>query len=86
MANQEGKKKTVKVAGESYTLQNPGVRWYIKHTDQCKDVRGNLSNEKYMDGLIEMVVIQSVTMDDFESLANLRKLIDEIEIFLGAKA
>ena len=82
----EGNKKTVKINGESYTMQNPGVRWYIKHTDKCKDARGNLSNEKYMDGLLEMVVIQDVSMEDFDKLSDLKELIDEIETFLGAKA
>ena len=85
MANNEGDKKTVKVGGEKYTLQNPGVRWYIKHTDQCKGTQGNLSNEKYMDGLLEMVVIQDVDMDDFENVGDLKDLVDEIEKFLGAK-
>ncbi|TDX43703.1 hypothetical protein [Orenia marismortui] len=80
----EGKKKTVKVNGKDYTLQHPGIRWFIKHSDSSKDTQGNFSNEKYIDGLLENVVIQQVTMEDFDSISALRELVDEIETFLGA--
>lgn len=80
----EGKKKTIHIGAKDYTLQHPGIRWYIKHADQAKDVQGNLSNEKYIDGLLENVVIQNVAMEDFESIADLRDLVQEIESFLGA--
>jgi len=80
----EGKKKTIKIGDTDYTLQHPGIRWYIKHADNSKDGMGNLSNEKYIDGLLENVVIQQVTMEDFESITELRDLVQEIESFLGA--
>lgn len=83
MAN-EVKKKTVHIGGKEYTLQYPGIRWYIKHADQAKDLQGNLSNEKYIDGLLENVVIENITMDDFNSIGELRDLVQEIESFLGA--
>lgn len=80
----EAKKKTVKIGGKDYTFQHPGIRWYIKHADNSKDAMGNLSNEKYIDGLLENVVLQQVTMEDFESITDLRDLVQEIESFLGA--
>ncbi len=78
-------KKVIKIGDKEFSLQQPGVRWYIKHSDECKDGKGNLSYEKYIDGLLEMVVIQDIKMDDFENVKNVRKLVDEIEKFLGAK-
>ena len=84
MGKSEGDKDTVTVAGEKYPLQHPGVRWYIKHTDRCKDANGNLVFEKYIDGLFEMVCTKPVDMDDFDDIGNMRDLVDEIETFLGA--
>jgi hypothetical protein len=81
----EGNRKTVHIGDKTFMLQNPGVRWYIKHTDQSKDMRGNLQFEKYVDGLLEMVVIQEVTMEAFDDVGKMRELVDEIENFLGAK-
>lgn len=83
MANQ-GDKGTVKVGGEKYPVQHPGVRWYIQHTDRSKDVQGNLQFEKYIDGLLENVVLKDLDMDDFDGVGELRELVDEIEKFLGA--
>lgn len=80
----EAKKKTINISGKNYTLQNPGIRWYIKHADKAKDAQGNLSNEKYIDGLLENVVLEEVKIDDFVSITELRDLIQEIESFLGA--
>jgi hypothetical protein len=48
-------------------------------------MRGNLQFEKNVDGLLEMVVIQEVTMEDFDDVGKMRELVDEIENFLGAK-
>jgi len=85
MATEEGDKATVTVDGEKYPLQHPGTRWYIKHTDNCKDRFGNLVNEDYIDGLFEMICTKNVSMDDFRKLSNMQELVDEIEKFLGAE-
>lgn len=80
----EGQKGVAKVSGKEYPLQHPGIRWYLKHTDKCKNQHGVLQSEKYIDGLLENVVISDVKIDDFESINDLHKLIEDIESFLGA--
>jgi len=82
----EGNKKTVKIKDKEYCLQNPGVRAYIKHQDECTDRFGNLVFEKYVDGLFEKVVIQpaNLSMDDFDSVGAVEELVEEIESFLKA--
>lgn len=83
----KGDKNTVKIKGDEYTFQHPGVRWYIKHTDQCKDQNNNLNQERYIEGLLEMVVIQDVEIDDFDEMDGgitaLQELVQKIENFLG---
>lgn len=82
----EGDKITVPIGDKKYVIQHPGVRWYIKHTDKATDRRGNPSNEKYIDGLLDMCVIQNVSMDDFENVDHMYDLVEAIESFLGARA
>lgn len=77
------KQKTVPVGGTDYTLQHPGVRWYLQNTDRHKTRGGNMNSEAYIGSLLENVVIEpKVKIDDFESLGDLEKLVSEIESFL----
>lgn len=69
----EGQKKTIPAGDKKLTLQNPGVRWYIKHSDKCRDRFGMMSREKYISGLLDNVVIQTVKMDDFDTKSEDKK-------------
>ena len=82
--SKEGNKSVVKVNDVEYPVQHPGVRWYIKHTDASRDKKGNLSNEMYIDGLLEMVVVKEVKMEDFNEVGELQELVEKLESFLGA--
>jgi hypothetical protein len=62
----EGNKKTISVGDNKYTLQNPGVRWYIKHQDKCRDRYGSTSKKRYIAGLLDNVVINPLKVDDFD--------------------
>lgn len=78
------KQKKVTINGKEFTLQHPGVRWYVKTTDVCKNHLGVLQNEKYIDAIFENVVVDPVVkMDDFDDdYETMNKLVLEVERFL----
>jgi hypothetical protein len=87
----EGSKKTISVGESKYTLQNPGVRWYIKHQDKCRDRYGSTSRKKYIAGLLDNVVINPVKVDDFDVKGQKEKKVtvngDEYTVeYIGNKA
>jgi len=77
--------KEFELNGKKYKLINPGVRWLLKHTDQCTNKNGQVSNEKYMDGLIENCVSPKLTIDEFETTADLQEVASLIEDFHGKR-
>ncbi|MFP4457550.1 MAG: hypothetical protein ACLFPS_07815 [Clostridia bacterium] len=82
MPKNDNVKKTIN--GVEYHLQHPGVEWVIDHTDKCTNAQGNLVRKKYMQGLFDMVVIEpsKLTFDDFDSVSEMRDVVNEIESFL----
>lgn len=78
------KQTTIKVSGKDYLLQHPGARWYAKHNDNSTMKNGQLSTEKYIDGLLENVVIEpKVKFEDFDTdMGALEEIITKIEGFL----
>lgn len=85
------KQKQIKVNGEEFVLQHPGVRWYINLTDKCKNQFGVLQNEEYLDKLLENVVVdpQGLNLDSFGPDKDypatiMQDLKEEIENFLNA--
>ncbi len=82
------KQTKVKVNDIEYTLQNPGYRWYIKHTG-IANKGGSMDQEYLMDKYFETVVVEpKVSMEDFEEKDELGgfkamlELISECEKFL----
>ncbi|MBM7623648.1 hypothetical protein [Sporohalobacter salinus] len=87
------KQKQIEINGTKFTLQHPGVRWYINLTDRCRSNQfGVLLKEKYNDELLSHVVVKP---DDIKSLDSfgpdgnydtdtLGKLIEETESFLNS--
>lgn len=69
----EGQKKTVELKEEKYTMQNPGVRWYIKHSDRCRDRFGMMSREKYISGLLDNVILQPIKIENFDDKSEDKK-------------
>lgn len=87
----EGRKKTITVGENKYTLQSPGVRWYVKHQDNCRDRFNSMSNKKYISGLLDMVVINPVKISSFDHKGEKQKkvIVDEKEYtinYIGNKA
>lgn len=75
--------KTVTVGGKEYTLQHPGVRWVIRLNDRALGAIGS-SREKWIDEVLEHVVVEppGLTIDDFDSYAELDELVTAIAAFL----
>jgi len=82
MPNQ-AKTATVTVNGKMYKLQHPGVRWYMRNTDECRNNAGVLLVERYAQNLLDHVVVDpaGLKLDDFESVSELEELIAQIERF-----
>lgn len=82
MAKNDNKKVTVN--GEEYVFQHPGVEWIVDHTDKCTNAQGNLVRKKYMQGLFDHVVVKpgKLTFNDFDSVQEMRDVVNEIESFL----
>jgi len=79
-----GDKKEITIDGQKYVLQRPKVRWTVQHSDRCTDPQGNLIREKYIQGLFDNVVLEpsDLSFDDFDSVTEMRNVVDEIESFL----
>lgn len=74
--------KEITIKGKKYKFQFPGVRWCLKHTDNST-IKGQLNQEKYIDGLLENVVIEGAkNIDEFESLEELQEVTGAIEEFI----
>lgn len=59
--------KKVEVAGTEYTLQKLVPREWVKLKTRTKDKRGDVSEEKFYDEILEhIVVMPKITLDDFE--------------------
>jgi hypothetical protein len=82
MPKNDNVKKTIN--GEEYVLQHPGVEWVVDHSDKCTNAQGNLVRKKYLQGLFDNVVIKpsKLTLDSFDSVAEMRDVVNEIESFL----
>lgn len=78
-----GESKQIIINGKEYSVVNPGVRWMLKHTDMCTNKNGVVSNERYMEGLIEYCVSPKIKLDDFTSMAQLQEVAKAIEDFHG---
>lgn len=77
------KTATETIEGREFKLQHPGTRWYTRHADESRTRQGLLSQEKYIEGLIENVVVDPVglTLDDL-SIREAEELVTRIERFL----
>lgn len=74
--------KKVKIGEKEFTLQYPGARWYLQLQDRVKTRNNNIQQERYVDELLEHVVVDpKVTADDFRNVGHLETLINEIERF-----
>lgn len=84
MAVSTPEQKKVKVGDTVYTLQMVSARWLFDHTDRCKNADGVLQNTKYVEGLLENVVISpKVTLDDFDGKVKaLQRLSQAMEEFV----
>lgn len=82
----KGMRSTVTIKGKEYVLQHPGIRWYIQLTDRCRNATGVIMQEKYIDALLENVVILPRTrLEDFgPDMEVMNELITRIETFLGS--
>ena len=78
------KQKVIEINGTKYTLQNPGVRWILRHVDNCTSKDGIMLKEKYIDGLLENVIVDPrVKMEDFDdNILAFNNLVTETETFL----
>lgn len=88
MSGEKSVKNTVKtethtIDGTTYKFQHPGTRWYTRHTDEARTRQGLLSQERYIEGLIENVVVDppGLTLDDL-SIRETEELVTRIERFL----
>lgn len=81
------KQKTVKINDKEFLLQHPGIRWYVRTTDQCKNAAGVMQTEQYVDALLEHVVVDPVVkIDDFDDdYDTLTQLVREVERFLKCR-
>lgn len=76
--------KEITIKDKKYTLQFPGARWCIRHNDACMNRNGVLIQEKYIDGLLEHVVVEpKVKFEDFDDdMESLTELVEVVEAFL----
>lgn len=76
------KKKTITVGGKTLNLQHPGIRWAVATGDNCSSASGRLLKEKYIDELLKGVVIDDISMDDFDTLDDMNEAVSAIEEFV----
>lgn len=77
--------KEIKVEENTYILQKPSARWYLRLTDRHRNRHGVMQSEGYISELLETVVVSpKVTIDDFESIKEMEEVVKEIESFLRA--
>ncbi|MCF8020865.1 MAG: hypothetical protein K9L62_15915 [Vallitaleaceae bacterium] len=76
--------KKVTVNGTEYHLQHPGVEWIVDHSDKCTNAQGNLVRKKYIQGLLDHVIIKpnNLTLNDFDTVSDMRDVVNEVESFL----
>ena len=83
--------KEVKVNGNKFVLQHPGARWYIKLQDRITNRFGVQVQEKYLDELLEYVVVkpQGLSLDSFGpgqdyNMSTFNGVMEEVESFLNS--
>ena len=67
----------VNVSGKEYSIQKVSPREFYRMKERAK-VNGELSDEKFYDEVFEnMIVSPKCTMDDFEEIEDIEKLMKE---------
>lgn len=70
---------------KEFKLQDPGVEWYLDFVDSCKEANGQMQTKKYVQGLLDFVVIEpkGFKVGDFANLKEVTQFIKETESFLS---
>jgi hypothetical protein len=80
-----GEQKVVEIEGTEYTLQHPGIREAVKMRDRCKDMNGQMNEEKYYSALMEHVIVQpKVNWAYFDEHDGFNDLMAEAATFLNS--
>lgn len=76
--------KTITVGEKEFKLQHPGVKWCLDHDYNCRDRNGNIKQSEFVQGFLEMVVVEPVDfkVDDFNSISEVEEFQQKVRKFL----